>query len=112
MPLPEVWVDVLEPEATALELVQRHFGLRLAGPRAGARARVLAQRDASDVDADDADGLELGQPPNYAAVVALRATCAAWEPLRQLCSGRQGPVLLIEVPRRIRVESKLNADAT
>jgi len=100
-----VRVEVLEPEVVALELAERHFGLRL--DSAGGRPQVLGLEGQDDAEGSPSLAPRKAVTENddggggYAAVVALGrgpAGTQRWEPLRRLCGARQAPVLLLEAP--------------
>lgn len=104
--VPEVQVEVLEREAVALELAERHFGLRLAVSGIGTPQVVLGlegEGEGSPQEATAAAAPSGSGSGSYAAVLALGRGPAQpdWEPLRRLCqSGCLGqvPVILLEAP--------------
>ncbi|CAE7841017.1 unnamed protein product [Symbiodinium sp. CCMP2592] len=96
---PEVRVEVLEPEVVALELAERHFGLRLAGNSGRGTHVVLG------LEGQGSPGRSLGETDasgsfRYAAVVALGRGVAKpdWEPLRRRCEAWEVPAILLEAP--------------
>jgi len=103
---PEVRVEVLEPEVVALELAERHFGLRLAGNSSGGSSpRVVLglegqgspERSLGEVEGVETDA---GGSFRYAAAVALGRGVAKpdWEPLRRHCEAWEVPAILLEAP--------------